>query len=72
MNLISILVGLVALIAALVAFIPLLGWMYWLIIPIAIVGFAIGQFSKSSAGRNLNLLVIVVGAVRLSIGGGIF
>ena len=38
MNLISILIGLFALLWALVAFLPLFGWMYWFILPIAIVG----------------------------------
>jgi hypothetical protein len=72
LNLISVLVGLVALVPALIAFIPLLGWMYWFIIPVAVVGFVIGLLSSGNAGRNLNLVVIVVGLVRLMIGHGIF
>jgi hypothetical protein len=71
-NFISLLVGLVALICALVAFIPLLGWLNWLIIPLAIIGAAVGLISRGTAGRNLNLLVIVIGVVRLALGGGIF
>ena len=70
-NLISILVGLVALLCAIVAFLPLLGWANWLIIPLAIIGAGIGMLSGSTTGRNLNLFVIVVGVVRLMIGGGI-
>lgn len=72
MNLLSILVGLVALVWALVAFLPLLGWMYWFIIPVAIVGLALGALSSRNGGRNLNLVVIVVGFVRLVIGHGLF
>ncbi len=72
LNLISILVGLFALLWAFVAFIPLLGWMYWFVIPIALVGLGIGALSRGSAGRNLNIVVIVVGVVRLAIGHGIF
>jgi hypothetical protein len=71
MNIVSLLIGFVTLIATLVAFVPLLGWMNWLIIPFAVVGFALGQFARAKAGRNLNLLVIVVGVVRLSLGGGL-
>jgi hypothetical protein len=71
-NLVSIIIGFVALICALVAFIPLLGWANWLIIPLAIIGAAIGMISRGSAGRNLNLFVILVAIVRLSLGGGIF
>ena len=64
-NLVSLIIGFVALICALVAFIPLLGWANWLIIPLAIIGAGVGMISRSTAGRNLNLFVIVVGVVRL-------
>ena len=71
LNIISIAIGLVTLVLGLVAFIPLLGWMNWLVIPIGIVGAAIGAMSSSNGGRNLNLLLIVIFAIRLSLGGGI-
>jgi hypothetical protein len=71
LNLVSLIIGVVALLLVLIAFLPLLGWANWLIIPLAVIGAAVGMASKSSAGRNLNLLVILVGAIRLSIGGGI-
>lgn len=70
-NIVSLLIGVVALICAVVAFIPLLGWLNWLIIPLAIIGAGVGVVSKSNAGRNLNLFVIVVGIIRLMLGGGI-
>lgn len=70
-NLLSLIIGVVTLILALVAFIPLLGWANWLIIPLAIVGAVIGMISRSSAGRNLNFFVILIGVVRLILGGGI-
>jgi hypothetical protein len=70
-NLVSLVIGVVALILALVAFIPLLGWANWFIIPLAIVGAVVGMISRSSAGRNLNLFVIVIGVVRLILGHGI-
>lgn len=71
LNLISLIIGAVALVLALIAFLPLLGWANWLIIPLAIVGAVVGMASRSSAGRNLNLFVIVVGVIRLMLGGGI-
>jgi uncharacterized membrane protein YjjP (DUF1212 family) len=70
-NIASLLVGFVALICAFVAFLPLLGWLNWLIIPLAIIGAGIGVISRGTAGRNLNLLVIAIGVVRLILGGGI-
>ena len=70
-NLVSLVIGVVALLLAIVAFIPFLGWANWLIIPLAVVGAVIGMISRGTAGRNLNLFVIVVGIVRLMLGGGI-
>jgi len=70
-NLASLIIGFVALLCALVAFLPLLGWLNWLIIPLAIIGAAVGLLSRGTAGRNLNLLVILVGIFRLMLGGGI-
>ncbi len=71
-NLVSLIIGIVALFCAVVAFLPLLGWANWLIIPLAIIGAVAGMLSRGTAGRNLNLFVIVVGVVRLMLGGGIF
>jgi hypothetical protein len=71
LNIVSLLIGLVALVFAVIAFIPLLGWANWLIIPLAIVGAVIGMLSASNTGRNLNLFVIVIGILRLMLGGGI-
>ena len=70
-NVVSLIIGFVALLCAVVAFIPLLGWLNWLIIPLALIGAGVGVISKSTAGRNLNLFVIVIGIVRLMLGGGI-
>ena len=72
LNIVSLLIGLVALVFAAIAFLPLLGWANWLILPLALVGAGIGAMSAGKAGRNLNLFVIVVGIIRLMLGGGIF
>ena len=70
-NLVSLIIGFVALICALIAFIPFLGSANWLIVPLAIIGAVIGMFSRGTAGRNLNILVIIIGVIRLMLGGGI-
>jgi len=72
LNLISIGVGSVALILALVAFIPLLGWANWFIVPLAVIGLALGVLSRSTGGRNLNMVVIIICVIRLMLGGGLF
>lgn len=71
LNLVSLVIGAVGLVCAAVAFLPLLGWANWLIIPLAVIGAGVGQMSSSNSGRNLNLFVIVVGVLRLMLGGGI-
>jgi len=72
LNLLSLAIGALGLVSALFAFLPLLGWANWFVVPLAVVGLAIGLFSRQTSGRNLNLLVIVVGVLRLMLGGGIF
>lgn len=71
LNITSIVIGIIALILAVFAFIPLLGWANWVIIPFAVVGLALGAMSDRTAGRNLNIVVIVIGVIRLMLGGGI-
>lgn len=71
LNLVSITIGIVALVFVAIAFLPLLGWANWLVIPLAIIGAAIGAMSRGRAGLNLNILVIIVGSLRLMLGGGI-
>lgn len=69
-NILSILIGLVTLALGLVAFVPLLGWMNWIVIPIGIVGLAFGALSTRRTGRNLNLVLVIVFAIRLMLGHG--
>lgn len=72
LNLVSLVIGAVALVLTAVAFLPLLGWMNWFFLPIAVVGLAVGAISDGKSGRNLNLVVLVIGVLRLMLGGGIF
>ena len=81
MGLISLLWGIVAMIWMVIALIPLLGWGNWLLIPFAAVGAIIaaigilftrpGNRGRAKTGLVLNGIVIVVGIVRLGIGGGV-
>ncbi len=71
LNIGSLVIGAIALVLAVVAFIPLLGWANWVIIPFAVVGLALGAMSDQTSGRNLNIVVIVIGVIRLMLGGGI-
>ncbi len=71
LNLVSLVIGVVALVLAAIAFLPLLGWANWFILPLAVIGAGVGQMSDARSGRNLNLFVIVVGILRLMLGGGL-
>lgn len=69
-NLVSIMLGLVALIIAIIGFIPMFGWLNWLNVLVAGAGIAFGALSSSKSGRNFCIVVAIISAVRLSIGGG--
>jgi hypothetical protein len=71
MNVLSTVIGIMALVIALVGFIPLLGWLNWFVIPLGVVGLVVGLMSRQTSGRNINLVVLVLAAVRLALGGGI-
>jgi hypothetical protein len=71
MNVLSTLTGILALIVALVAFLPLLGWLNWFILPVAVIGLVLGLLAKNNNGRNINLVVLALAIFRLSIGGGL-
>lgn len=72
-NLISLLIGLVALLIAMVGIlpIPLLPLVNWIAFPIAVVGLVFGLLSRGTAGRNLNIVVLLLSGVRLFLTGGI-
>ena len=72
LNIVSIIIGVVALLFAIPAFLPILALAYYLIIPLAIIGAGIGAMSQGNAGRNLNLVVVLICVLRLWLGGGIF
>jgi hypothetical protein len=81
MGLISLLWGIVSICWMVLAFLPLLGWGNWFHIPfaaigalIAAVGIAVtspGNRGRAKAGLILNGIAIVVGVMRLQLGGGI-
>lgn len=81
MGMISLLWGIFALAWMVLALIPLLGWGNWFLIPFAAVGAIIAAIGllftrsenngRAKTGLLLNAIVIVVGLVRLGIGGGI-
>lgn len=72
LNILAYLVGLVSLLIVIPAQIPLLGWANWVALPVIVVGIIIGALSSKDGGRNFCLVVLLIAAVRLMLGGGIF
>ncbi len=82
MQIISLVIGILSMLGFLVGIIPCLGSLNWLNIPFALVGLIIGIMAmiKAPQGRSaaaiigvvLCAIAIVIGALRLMVGGGIF
>ena len=72
LNLLSLAIGAIAIIPLLLALMPFFGWMNWFLLPLPVVGLIIGSLSRGNAGRNLNLVVLIIAIVRLMMGHGFF
>ena len=71
LNILSFIFGLLSLVIVIPATIPLLGWANWFALPLVVIGVVLGQLSSSNAGRNFCLVVLLIAAIRLTLGGGI-
>lgn len=69
--LLSLIIGFTALILAIPAILPFLGIANWLIVPIALMGAFIGQFSSGKGPRNFCVAVAAFCMLRLWVGGGL-
>lgn len=72
LNLLSFLIGLAAIVPIFFALMPFFGWANWFVLPLPIFGLIVGSLSRGNAGRNLNLILLLVAIVRLWLGHGIF
>lgn len=72
MKILGIVLGSLSLMAAILAFIPFLGLLNWVVVPFALVCFAISAFINSKIGRRLSGIALVVSIARLFLGGGFF
>lgn len=70
LNLLSFLFGLISLVIVIPSTIPFLGWGNWLAMPIIVIGIILGALSSSNGGRNFCLIVFLIAAARLVLGGG--
>jgi len=70
LNLVSLAIGAISIIPLLLALVPFFGWMNWFLLPLPVFGLIVGTLSRGNAGRNLNLIVLIVAIVRLMMGHG--
>lgn len=71
LNALAYIVGLLSLVIVIPAQIPLLGWANWVALPLIVIGIIIGALSSKDGGRNFCLVVLLIAAVRLMLGGGV-
>ncbi len=71
-NLLAYLFGLLSLVIVIPSQIPFLGIGNWLALPFIAIGIIFGALSSSNGGRNFCLVILLIAAVRLTLGGGIF
>ncbi len=71
LNALSWLFALIAGAIALPGLVPFFGILNWLALPLAGIGAGLGALSGGKSGRNVNIVVFAVAAVRLSLGGGL-
>lgn len=63
--------GVLAICGMLLGMIPLLGWLNWFNIPLAIIGLLVSILGKSRGGIIICVVAIFFGLLRLMLGGGI-
>ena len=81
MQFLGLVIGIFSIIGMFIAFLPLLGWMNWGVIPFALAGLVISIIGTATARKSrgsgvaaiaLCCIAIIVGLIRLNLGGGIF
>lgn len=72
MKTIGLVLGIISILGMLAGFFPFLGWFNWVNIPFAIVSLIFCVIFKAKDGKMLSMIAIIVGIIRLFLGGGIF
>lgn len=67
----SVLIGLFAALWMVVGIVPLLGALQWPVLVLCVVGVIFGTFPQRKIGLTINVVVGLVAALRLFLGGGL-
>ncbi|WP_105317626.1 hypothetical protein [Thermus tenuipuniceus] len=71
MRILSLVLAVLALLLLLPALLPLLGWLNWVVLPLALLAAGLGVLAGEERAFKLGLLVMIVSALRLFLGGGL-
>ncbi|WP_038057358.1 hypothetical protein [Thermus amyloliquefaciens] len=71
MRLLSLALAVLSLFLLIPALLPLLGWLNWLVLPLSLLAAGLGLLLGEERAFRLGLLVLVVSALRLLLGGGL-
>lgn len=72
MKTIGLILGIISILGSLVGFFPFLGWFNWVGIPFAIFSLIFCVIFKANDGKTLSTIAIIIGIIRLLLGGGVF
>jgi len=72
MKVLGLIFGILSALGMLLALIPFPGWLNWINKPFAIIGLIISALVKSNSGMVLCGIAIILGMLRLMLGGGVF
>ncbi|HEY93423.1 MAG TPA: hypothetical protein G4O15_00600 [Dehalococcoidia bacterium] len=80
MQVVALIFSILAVTGMFFGFLPFLGWMNWGVIPVAIIGFILSIIALATSKKDRGMAIaglvmcpiaIIVGSIRLFIGGGI-
>ncbi|WP_375397443.1 hypothetical protein [uncultured Sphingomonas sp.] len=71
MNILSIVIALIVFLITLVGLVPLFGWLNWIGLLLGAVGVLFGMLSRHRLGTTLNIILMLIGGLRLVLGGGL-
>ncbi|WP_298631780.1 hypothetical protein [uncultured Thermus sp.] len=71
MRTLSLVLAVLSLLLLLPALLPLVGWLNWLVLPLALLAAGLGVLAGEERAFRLGLLVMIVSALRLFLGGGL-
>ncbi|WP_019587569.1 hypothetical protein [Deinococcus apachensis] len=72
MRVLSLIFGILAALGLLLGLLPFFGWLNWIfVLPPAVLGLVFGALARDRGAMTLSVVVAVLAALRLMLGGGV-